>query len=171
MQNKKKRGLSDVVATVILIALVIVATGVVWAAIDNMIRNRTERAQACFDVGFSQKTGINEDYTCYNSTNQQVQFSLSVWDIQIDGMLVSITSAGSSKSYTITNTPQTIPGLFSYPDMGNSVQLPGKNSGSTYIATGFPTTIDSIQIAPIVGDKQCDVSDQIKQIEDCSVFI
>jgi flagellin-like protein len=167
----KRKGLSTIIATLIMIALVLVATGIVWAAINNMISNRTEKAQKCFEVGFSEKVGINEDYTCYNSTNDSFQFSISVWDVDLDGILVSVTSAGISKSYTLTNTPQVIDGLLLYPNREIQTYLPGKNGGLTYIATGFPTEIDSIKIAPIVGEEQCDVSDQIHQIEDCSVFI
>jgi FlaG/FlaF family flagellin (archaellin) len=165
----KKKGLSDVIATVILIALVMAATAVVWGAVNKIIRDKTN--DACMDVGFSQKVTINEDYTCYNSTDDQIQFSLAIWDVNIDGVLVSVTSSGNSKSYTITNTPQTIAGLVNYPDKSTSIKLPAKNSGLTYIATGFPTEVDSIKIAPIVGDKQCELSDQINQIEDCSVFV
>jgi len=169
----KKKGLSELIATVILIALVITATAIVWSVIDNMIENKLERSKACSEVGFSEKVSINEDYTCYNSTsgNESVQFSLNIWDVEIEGILVSITSAGASKSYTITNTPQTISGLYTYPDRGTSVVLPGKNSGLTYIATGFPSKVDSIKIAPIIGNNQCDLSDEINQIEDCSVFV
>jgi flagellin-like protein len=168
---KKRKGLSDVVATVILIALVIAATGIVWGVIDKMITDKTEKAQACMDVGFSEKVTLNEDYTCYNSTDNHVQFSLNVWDVDITGVLISITSEGSSKSYTLTNTDQIISGLVNYPDKSTSVRLPGKNSGLTYIATGFPTAIDSIKIAPIVGENQCEISDQINQIEDCIIFV
>jgi hypothetical protein len=167
----RKGGLSDVVATVILIALVVAATGIVWGVVNNMIRDKTEGAQACMDVGFSQKVILNEDYTCYNSTSDEVQFSLNVWDVAIDGVLVSVTSAGNSKSYTITNTAQAISGLVNYPDKSAYVILPGKNAGLTYIATGFPTEVDSIKIAPIVGEEQCEISDQINQIEDCAIFI
>jgi hypothetical protein len=167
----KERGLSTVIATVIMIVLVMAAIVMVWSAINNMIRNKTEGAQACFDVGFSEKVVINEDYTCYNSTDDMVQFSLSVADVDIDGVLVAISSAGNSKSYVITNTPQTITGLLNYPDGSTSIVLPSKNSGKTYLATGFSDEVDSIKIAPIVGDKQCEQSDEIHQIEDCMVFI
>ena len=167
----KKKGLSTVVATVLLIALVMVATTIVWSSVRKLIRDKTEGAQSCFDIKVSEKVIINEDYTCYNSTDNHVQFSLNIGDVDIEGLVISIESEGSSKGYTLTNSVQNISGLVNYPDKSNGVALPSKNSGKTYIATGFPEPADSIIIAPIVLDKTCAPSDEIHQIEDCMVFI
>ncbi len=169
----KKRGLSTVIATILMIALVLVTTIIVWTAVENMIRKKTEGAQSCFDIGASQKITINEDYTCYNSTDDFVQVSVSVEDVDIDGLIISISSEGNSMGFTLRNNPEIINNgaLVNYPDQSTYVSMPQKNSGKTYIALGFTSPPTSIKIAPIVGDKQCEAVDQISQIEDCRVFV
>jgi len=167
---KNKNGLSGVVATVILILLVIVATTIVWTMVSNLIENKTSGVQSCFDVGFSDKVSFNQDYTCFDSENNEVQFSINIGDIEIEKVLVSISYAGTSKSFSITPEAQGFDDLVTYPSRGSSVTLPGKNSGLTYIATGISDAPDWIKIAPYVGEKQCGVSDTIYELEDCKFF-
>lgn len=172
--KKNKKGLSAVVAMLLLVLLVITATMIVWNSISNLVRDKTERAQTCFEVGLSEKIRINEDYTCYNTTdvlNKKVQFSIGLGDIEIDSLLVSISSGGNSKSFTLTNSESNIPGLVNYPDGSNNIKLPPKNGGRTYVAEGFGSgEIDSIKIAPTIDGTFCDVADTITQIDDCGIL-
>jgi FlaG/FlaF family flagellin (archaellin) len=174
LENKK--GLSTVIATVLLILLVVVATGIVWAFVNNIVTNKTAGVQSCFDVTSSPKVTLNGGYTCYiNATNGEVQFSVDIGDAQINGLAVSIAVGGNSKTFTLTNEDTVIPNLKPYGDSytySDPVKLPGKNEGRTYVASGFNTKlnkVDSIKIAPIV-EKQCDLSDQTYQIDDCALF-
>lgn len=182
---KNKKALSTVVSTVLIILLVIVAVTIVWASVKNFIKDQTEKTK-CFDVEASDKVKINDYYTCYQDVEPDgdidtVTFSIELGDVEIDGLVVSIlfgggTAGGSTKTYTITNTLQTISGLEPYPAGGptTSVSLPDKNSGKTYVASGFGNGdyeyIDWIKIAPIVDGNQCGPSDQSYEVPDCSEF-
>lgn len=177
MKNKKfknKKALSTVIATVLLILLVTVATAMVWAFVNNIVKSRTTGTQSCFDATSSGKVTLNNGYICYvNATNGEVQFSIDIGDVDINGLTVSIAVGGNSKTFTLTNDDTIIDNLKPYQgSYGQAVKLPGKNEGRTYVAAGFNTRlnkVDSIKIAPII-EKQCDLSDQTYQIDDCVLF-
>lgn len=166
-----KKGLSTVIATVILILLVVVATTIVWGFVNNTIREKTEEVGTCFDVETSRGVAINDFYTCYDSSNNEVQFSITIADVEVEGLLVSILAGGATKTFTLTNEDQVISDLKPYQgNLNQPVKLPGKNAGLTYVASGFSglQKIDWIKIAPIIDGKQCDTSDSTYEIVDCS---
>jgi len=170
MIRKNKRGVSGVITAVILIALVMAAASIVWVVVNNIIKERLEGSGSC--IGLFEKVIINNQYTCYNPDTEEFQFSISIEDIDIDKVVVSIAGQGSSKSFEITNEEKEISGLGPYPSGIGAVKLPGKNAGLTYIVSssagvGWP---DSVKIAPVVGGKQCSVSDTLEQIDNCAVF-
>ncbi|VVB83927.1 Uncharacterised protein [uncultured archaeon] len=172
MFYKRKNGLSTIVVTMILIALSLAAIALVWGFVSNMINGQIKNSEACF--GNYNKVQINPQYTCYETTNNvnyNLRFSLSVGDVSVDKIIVSVSSASATKSYTITNSASSVSGLEMYPNAGDGkVIAPDKNSGLTYKATGFGS-IDSIKIAPVLGGTQCDVSDSITEIGDCSLMV
>jgi hypothetical protein len=168
-----KKALSTVIATVLLILLVLVATTIVWTFVRNIINERTQGTQDCFDAQSTGKVAINNYYTCYNPSSGEVQFSIDIGDIQIDSLIISILVGGNSKSFTLTNDYTADARLKSYPagNYGEPLKLPGKNEGLTYVASGFAgTKADSIKIAPVINGKQCDSSDETYEISDCSLF-
>jgi len=160
-----KRGLSTIVTTVILIVIVFVLISILWTTVNNLITKSLEKAESCF--GNFEKVTINNKYTCYNHTTNETLFSINIKEIDVDGVLVSISVGGGTKSYTLTNDEQSIPGLGSYPSGSGSVKLPGKNAGLTYIVSDFSERPSSIQIAPIINEKQCEVSDSLFEIGFC----
>ncbi len=104
-----KKGLSGVITVVIMIALVMAAAAIVWGVVNNLLKDKMESSEACF--GNYNKVTINRIYTCYDSTFDTFQFSLNIGDIEVDEVLVSVSSEGSTNSYTLTNEAQTITGL------------------------------------------------------------
>ena len=59
---KNKRGLSDIVATLIIILLVIVAAGIIWVVVRNVVQSGAEQVefgQKCFQVNL-QYVSVNE---------------------------------------------------------------------------------------------------------------
>jgi len=170
---KNKKGLSTVIATVLLILLVTVTTAIVWVFVNNIVTQRTEGVQSCFEVQSGEKITINDYYTCYDSALGEVQFSINIGDAEIDSLIISILASGNSKSFTLTNSNTTFNNLKPYNGNYNTnVTLPGKNEGLTYIASGFTNVekIDWIKIAPIIEDKQCDLTDATYEIVDCSLL-
>lgn len=172
LSKKNNKGLSAVITTLILVAVSIVAVGLIWSFVQSIINKQIENSEACF--GNYEKVQINKQYTCYekvSADNYNLRFSLSIGDAEIDKVLVSVSSASAVKSYEITNTPAPVSGLMMYPSNLTNVSLPGKNSGLTYKAGGLEGKVDSIQIAPVIGGNLCQVSDSFSEIEDCALLI
>lgn len=163
----KKKGLSGVITVVIMVALVMVAATIVWGVVNNILKNKLGEAKSCFDI-FGKIT-INNMYTCYNSSSNEVQFSISIGDIDVDELIILISSEGATKNFRITNTASSITGLTNYPSGSSDIKLPEKNSGLTYIASGFNQP-DSIEIVPVINGEQCDVSDSLYEIDNCSLL-
>jgi len=166
-----RRGMSSVVTAIILVALSMAAIVLVWAFVSNMVKKQISSSESCY--GNYDKIKINGQYTCFeriSAASYNLRFSLSIGDIDVDKVIVSVSSMGAVKSYTLTNTPQVISGLKMYPSGINQVNLSGKNAGLSYNATGFGGRIDSVQIAPVIGGNLCEVSDSIASIEDCKLI-
>ncbi len=164
---RSKRGLSTIVITLILVALSMAAIVLVWGFINNLIKKQISSSESCF--GNAEKVTINRQYTCYeqSGTNYKLRFSLSVGDIAVKKVVVSVSSGGNVKSYNIINGT-TISNLVMYSGTNPAtILLPQENSGLTYNATGFTAKIDSMQIAPVIGETQCEPSDSISEISNC----
>ncbi|MCL5018564.1 MAG: hypothetical protein M1416_02230 [Candidatus Pacearchaeota archaeon] len=167
--KKDKRALSTIVITVILIALSMAAVVLVWGFVNNLIKKQIGSSESCF--GNYDKITLNKQYTCYDSDLQEFRFSLSIGDVTADKVIVSVSSASEVKSYEITNEEQTITGLENYPSGTTTIKLPVKNAGLTYSASGFTSVVDLVRIAPAIGGTQCEISDSLSQIEDCSLLV
>jgi hypothetical protein len=166
-----KRGLSGIITAVIMVTLVMAAAVIVWGVVNRMIQEQMESAEACF--GNYDKVTINSMYTCYEFVGENdyhVHFSLSIGSIDVDSIIISVSSEGSTNSYTITNNEETINGLANYDSTGfgtDLIILPNKNAGKTYIANGFTEKPDLIQILPVINKQQCEISDTLSNIEIC----
>jgi flagellin-like protein len=170
---KSKRGISGVVTAVIMIALVIAASSIVWTVVNNLVKNKLDEAGSCFDT--FEKVTINSKYTCYSSSSNEFQFSIRVaGDIDLTSLLVSVSGQGESKSFKLTPEGLATDYLFTYPKREQPVYLPKKGDGRTYILNldiAEMSRPESIQVAPLVGGKQCEVSDSLQQIDSCELLI
>lgn len=178
MVNKK--GMSAVVATVIIIGLTVAAGALIWAVVNNMIGENLEQSESCF--GVLDQVKLDPDYMCYDDATNRVQFSISVGDIDIDGILVSVAYSGSSKSATLTNTSQTIENVKNYPSGGtgctgtatpcsslttqSTCQAQTGCSWAGWYCNGAATTCSSItQQAPCNAHAGCSWSGGVKMPE------
>ena len=162
-----KRGISTIIGTIIMVALVMAAGALIWGVINSSIEKQTEGTQSCF--GNFGKITLERRYTCYDSTNDRMQFAINIGDIDVDEMIILISSIGETKSFKLSNTASLVPNLVMYNGTTN-VWLPPKNSGITYNAT-INTLPSSVTIAPIIGGNQCDIADEIVDIDDCKSFV
>ncbi|MBS3086896.1 hypothetical protein J4422_04305 [Candidatus Pacearchaeota archaeon] len=168
MVKRGKKGLSEIVSVVLILALTVTLVGIVWAVVNNLVEDNLSKS-SCFET-FG-KISINNDYTCYNSSSNELQFSISVGDVNLDELLIGVSAAGTSASFRLTSGVTQVANLVAYPDRSTNVKLPGKNSGLTYLfnmgAAGLSGPAESIRIAPVIGNDQCEVSDAIEEIDNC----
>lgn len=165
----EKRGLSAVVAAMMMIALAIAMVAIVWTVVNNLVSDKIGSVEGCTDL--MGKVEINKLYTCYDSANDVLQFSISVKDVELDGLRVSIASQGSGSSFLLNKTGVEELGsgtLVSY--TGGVPKVPGKNSGLTYNYT-LSTSPDSLHIAPIVGENQCGETDSVLEFPSCDSLV
>ena len=169
---KNKRGLSGIITAVILIALVMTVAVIVWVVVTNMVQGELGGTESCF--GTYGKVTLNNRYTCYNFTSNSFQFSIDLGDVDVDSVIALVSGGGTTKSYTITNEEQIITNVANYPfDPLNgfaidSIKLPGKNGGLTYLENASKTKPDLIKLIPVINNKQCEAFDSLSSIDDCA---
>tara|TARA_Y100000034_G_C6803795_1_gene360733 strand:- start:34 stop:537 length:504 start_codon:yes stop_codon:yes gene_type:complete len=166
---RNNQGVSGIIAAILLVGLVVVAIGIVGLVIRNTISEQIERTESCF--GNFNKVTINNLYTCHNTSSGNLLISLSIGDITVEKVLIAISGTGTTKSFEIHNSSSTITGFTNYPSGLDSVKLPSKNGGLTYIydltTGGFSGKPDKIEIAPTISGTQCEISDSLLSIDDC----
>lgn len=169
---KSRQGLSAVIAALLLILLALVLVGVLWTVISNLVNDKLDETASCSDA-FG-KVGLNDAYTCYNTSvgYGYQHFSIKLGDIDVEEVVVSISGNGMVKSFNIKTDLDTITSVGPYMGLPNTaVKLPGKNGGLTYLydttTEGFTGVPNSITIAPVINGNQCDVSASIYDIPNC----
>jgi hypothetical protein len=163
---KNKKGLSQIVSTVVLILLTVAIVAGVWATVQNLVEGRLDKTGACY--GLFEKITLNHKYICYDSVNSRMQVSISIGEVDIDTLLVSISSEKSSKTFELTNNSQNIENVTNYPTDSPGVSLPSKEGGKTYYVSGIEEIPDKVEIAPKVGGYRCDVVDSLPNIDICN---
>ena len=165
----KNKGLSEVVSTVIMIGLVLLAVTIMWSAVNFLIQGKIDDSKSCF--GSFEKVTLEKKYTCVDDVTK-AQFLINIGDVDVDEVLVSITGEEGTSMFKISNEDKEIDGgdlayLNGVPPQ--QVKLPSKNSGKTYVYY-FGSEPTSVQIAPIIDGTQCDVSDAVSNLDDCDTI-
>lgn len=138
----KKKGISAVVATVLIILITVAAVTIIWAAIIPMIKTQLEEGTVCLNANTALAVE-NKGFTCFNAGNINVQVSHGSKDVGLVGIQFLISEAGDTTSVEVTSN------------------LPTPN-GEKVITVTYAGTPDSVAIAPIVAignaEITCDVS-------------
>ncbi len=126
-----KKGVSAVVATVLIIMITVAAVGVVWAVIIPMIQNNLGNS-LCDDVDIS--IGTTQGFTCYDSTKKivAVQIKKGPNDVDVSGVDFILSSVGNSYSENM-----------SYSFTSNEYH-------TFYIDAATLGNIDSVSVAPVL---------------------
>lgn len=166
--SKNSKGLSTVVATILMVAITVFTVAIVWAVINNLVEERTENTASCFNsLG---EVTINNRFTCYNSSSNELQFSIDVGDFDVDGILVGVSVNGSGETWTFNSTSRSINNLRLYSG-STSIVAPSKNGGQTYIfdlgSGGYNEVPTSLRVAAVVDGTNCEISDSVTEFSTC----
>lgn len=170
-----KKGLSQIVSTVLLIVLTMALVAGFWTVINSYINSNLDKASACNNI--IEKVKINYDYTCYDSSSKSVLISISRGEFEMDSLFVSVSDEYESKSFVLENNPKLINGVSYYEISGGGglispeVALPTNESGKTYCFSGFNSKPSSIDLSPKRFGFQCGVVDSTTEIPFCPVDI
>jgi hypothetical protein len=150
-----KRGVSAIVATVLIILITVAAVTIIWAAIIPMIDERLTLSNSCLDA-VRQVSIVSVGSTCYSqdSSSLKVQIKRGPEGIDISDIMVSLDD-----------------------DIGNSFtaltgSVPGLNGVNIFIfpftGSGFPS---SVSVAPVItlgnAIETCDISSTLTEIPKC----
>lgn len=138
----KKKGISAIVATVLIILITVAAVTIIWAAIIPMI-DKLENSGVCLDA-VSQLTIENKGYTCRNGNDISIQIGHGGVDFDLKDIQILISSEGNTESINLVEGTSAVTG-----------GLPGINEEKTFIIRDAEMTtptgnISQIAIAPIV---------------------
>jgi flagellin-like protein len=106
-QMKNKKGISSIIATLILLLLTIVLVGIVWAVVSGIVKTSTEGATSgaqCFNSGVEIKSA---SCTAAGTCNVTVQRTIGT-DVLGGIRLVFINALGESNITDINGTIQTL---------------------------------------------------------------
>jgi FlaG/FlaF family flagellin (archaellin) len=96
--SKKKKGVSAVVATILIVMITVLAIGIIWVTILPMIRENLAVSDVCENAGVSIIS--SQGYTCYKPNNiTMVQVSKANTEANVTGLKFSISSYGNSYDY------------------------------------------------------------------------
>jgi len=161
-----KRGLSSVVATVLLVLLTITAVGIVAGVVIPLVRNLTEASNECY-YARSHVTFAETDFACsVSGTPSRTGFSIQRGDADVVGFAISLYADGTSDPFII-RAGSLVPELRMLEDVsdfgttGNPLPLkfPKPGGALTYVANKQYTRADVHAI--VASDKSCDVSDTV----------
>lgn len=166
MNNIKKKGVSAVVATVLIIMIVVAAVGILWVSIIPMIGDWQTGSTACFEAISQVSIETNGGYTCRKADEVTVQISRGSGDFVLEDVNILLFKDGNSKSVLLSKlTDGTAPGV-------NEKKVYTINETTTgFDASTDFALYDKIEIAPIVSlgntGKSCEVSASVELV-DCS---
>ncbi len=95
----EKRGVSAVVATILIILLTVAAITIIWAAVIPMIQNSIGGSTACMNADISIDT--SSGYTCFDSDDNVVgvQIKQGSKDVEIVGVDFQVNIDGDTKIF------------------------------------------------------------------------
>jgi hypothetical protein len=134
-RGSRKKGISAVVATVLIILITVAAVTIIWAAIIPMINNQLSRGTVCLDA-MTQLNIENKGYTCFDDAANvvNVQVSHGALNVSLVALQFLISAGGSTTSTTISDP----------------LSLPTINGEKVIPVPYLLATADSVRIAPIV---------------------
>jgi len=160
-----KKGISGIIATVLLIILTVGAASILFVFIIPWINAMLDNAKVCNDLQDS-ITLVEGKYTCYNSANPvntSVMIKINAGkDIEVAGFAVSLTSSGSAKRYDVKNGTSANVRMY---NGSATLTVPEVGGAETYI---FPVKAESVDVSPLTSSgKTCNPVTQ--KLIDCSL--
>jgi len=164
----KKKGVSPVIATVLLLVLTIVAISILAVFIIPFVKNSLGSSKGCFDVLGDIKFDAEGRYNCHAQSTSplgtlRTGFSVRIDSDEIVGFSLTLFQQGSANSFRIENGT-TDPDVVSVlrmltADFNKPLIVPIKGGVRTYVAKG---AFERAEVNPILSNgKTCDAQETI----------
>ena len=155
MRNNK--GVSAVVATVLIILITVAAVTIIWAAVVPMIRDQLDEGAACLDI--TSVEVLPSEYTCVNTDGSlSVNIKRGADDYDLIDVELYIYGGGQSKAIKANAT-----------SLGT---VPNPNEERVYTISNATAAgyTDSVSVAPVIksgnSETTCGASEMV-MIEAC----
>jgi len=166
IKNINKKGVSAIVATVLIILITVAAVTIIWAAIIPLVSNQLDESEACLAAVQGLSIGT-QGYTCYHQgtaandpTVLKVQVRRGANDAGLSNVQFSLDFSGNSESYTPTTGSD-------LPELNGALVY----SISSTDVQGLTTKPSAVSIAPVIqlgnSEKTCEVAATLSEIPDC----
>jgi hypothetical protein len=159
-----KKSQSEVVTTVLLVLLSIVAVGIVISFVYPLVTNQISKSD-CVNVLDQIEITNNQQYTCYNSSAKNLSVQIHAGDLQgkSSGFLISVGSGGGSSNYKINNS-----GIITNVTIRGGSNIPGKNEERTYVISSINSKPDYVNVYLILNNgNTCDSSSSYNSFVSC----
>lgn len=160
----EKRGLSPVIAVVLLLMITVVAAGLIVAFVVPFVSKNLDTSGECFDV-LGDLSFDETPYNCFAESggNSRTGFSVRVDNENIIGFRVALQTGGSSDAVEIeegTNGSSLTRRIrMLSQDFNVPLTVPGRGGVRTYVSEG---RYDKAEIFPILtSGGKCDMADDI----------
>jgi len=181
---KSKKGVSPIIATILLILISIVAFASIVAFVVPFVKEQLEGSKECFNVPEQISIIDSSEYTCFNNDKIKVGVSVkrSSEEVEIGGFQIAIqgkNSAGEESSVVVEiKEGESVANVQMLNEAGSLV-LPKKGEEKTYVITlaagRTPSPVSSpekVVIAPISAKgKLCNIADEVEEVPICSQSI
>ena len=153
--NYGKKGVSEVITTILLIFISIVAIGIIASFIIPFVKNSLKNSSSC--LGMEEKATIVQEGSCYNLPPQQnTSVRVRFGDINVSRIFISveINSNGDLKSYDLEEGR-------AYPNINNNIPLkmPTPNGGEkTYVFSDIASKKAIVGIYN--GESKCELDEK-----------
>jgi hypothetical protein len=140
-----KKGISEVISTVLIILLTIAAVSILSAVVISFVKDQLS-AKDCLEA--IDKLLIEDGkFTCHNSTNTLIMVSRSSdSEFKLKGLVISLKqNTGTSKVYNLQNGSP-VEEIRMY-DGTQEIRIPGAGGAETYV---FSISSDYVRVAPIL---------------------
>jgi len=154
------RGVSPVIATVLIILVTILAAGILAPFVINFTEKNLDESGSCFDI-LGELAFAETKFNC--NYGGHTGFSVQVKSDAITSFKVSLTATGASDVIEIVNgtNPTGSPDVRMLQDFfaTSTLLMPQKGGTRTYVAQG---AYDSAEVSAVLADGQvCGTSDTI----------
>ena len=161
-----KKGVSPVIATVLLLVLTLVIVSILSVFVIPFVKNSLTGSKDCVDVLGGIRFDEGSAYNCKTAT--RTGFSVRIDNPNIVGFKLSLYAQGVANPYRIENgSSYPVLRMLSTPApaFGTPLEVPVEGGLRTYVANGV---YDRIEVNPILKNgKLCDAREQI-ELQTCT---
>jgi len=162
----KKRAVSPVIATILLVLLAVATVSIIAAVVIPFVKDSLSGSKECFDVLAQVSIDTENGFACYTPTNgiQVVRITIkrSQKETDVASFKVSVFGEGTSNSFDIKQGGSNV----EIYGGGTTIKIPGPGEERTYVLTTSLENVESAEVYPVLENgKICDRSDNEELVE------